>query len=210
MEENEGYHKLCFENCFRTLKIGDKEYSVILKGYFISHILWVVLAFRFPRYHQTIHLPLHGKLFICWILLFISGLCQQSKLISMPMPSYILGSYFFLSSELWHLFHDLPLHFNYCHHSGHDFNTDGDKTANIIVSLLLNNFDSYNLNSTSLYPFSLMTTVFIPSTVIVHIQCTILQETAGDAQRGVIPALCSQVVLVLEEEGDKWKKPIIK
>ena len=64
-----------------------------------------------------------------------------------------LGSYFFLSWELWHLIHNSPLYFKSCHHYECDFNTEGDKTTNIIVSLLLNNLNSYNVKLYFTLPF---------------------------------------------------------
>lgn len=64
-----------------------------------------------------------------------------------------LGSYFFLSWELWHLIHNSPLYFKYCHHYECDFNTGGDKPTNIIVSLLLNHLNSYHVKLYFTLPF---------------------------------------------------------
>ena len=108
---------------------------------------------------------------------------------------------FFSLETCWHLFLNSSPHLNNFHHSGCDFNTDGEKPPNIIVSLLLNVLDYRNLKLYLTLPFSQITTAFKYSAESHwHVWCIILLRSAENIQRWEILALCSQSVWVLRRK----------
>lgn len=81
------------------------------------------------------------------------SLCLQSQLVYMPVFSYVLAHTSFSPENCDTRLTTPPLYFKYCHHYECDFNTEGDKPTNIIVSLLLRIWTLYNIKLCFTLPF---------------------------------------------------------
>lgn len=147
----------------------------------ITSSSWKILHMWFV---PTVKYHLHVNSFLCfWFIVFFSSETCDTCL------------------------NNASLHFNAFHHFGCDFNTDGEKSTNLIVSILLNILDYYTLKLYFTLPLSLFTTALIHSADSHwHIQCAIFLASAADPQRWVIPTLCSQRVWVLRRKERSKKK----